>query len=389
MQLQLLRLHNAFSFSLFAFQSIAAPTVLKFDMTTQVDERTRLVANGNVHDDESLAHTPQHEWRGWCGAATKEKHAGDCSHGCVNSQQILPIQILVGIILVLLGAFVSDLFHRGLLRFQTPPFLRHVGGKARVISKYKHVQGIGFQIYTGGAPARVKAANGTIVLNPECQPSSYGQVVTDAAPELQCYLGGQDSMDDARRRVEIMKQAVLQAHETASPDPDVLKLFIAPEFFWRGATGAYIFAEEEVDDDSICGPICFILQELEALVANKLFEDWVFLFGTIIASEELPREDHFDYLFYNFAPVYKGYDPDRVGADGKRFLLPKRYVSSSDFLTPQRNLDLSVVEELLGQTAMTQLQKEDTTVSNPFDDERKRYDDHLWLTYKANSVLKG
>jgi hypothetical protein len=354
-------------------------------MSAKVTERTRLVASNINGDDEE---SPQHhhtmqEW--WCRTATTD--------GPVKSPKIPPLRILLGIIGILFGAFVSGLFHRGVLRFQlpySPNSTESSGGEHRIgTSKYKQVQGIGFQIYTGGAPARIKAANGTIILNPECQPSSYGQVVTDAEPELQCYMGKKDSMQDARRRVEIMKRAVLQAHETASPQSDVVKVFIAPEFFWRGADGAYIFAEEAPDDDSICGPICFILQELEAFVSNKMFEDWVFLFGTIIASEQLPNQNDYEYLFYNFAPVYKGYDPQRVGPDGKRFLLPKRYVSSSDFLTPQRNLDLSVVQELLGQSAMAQLQKEDTTVSNPFDYKQKRYDDHIWLNYKADKVLKG
>ena len=253
-------------------------------------------------------------------------------------------------------------------------------------SKYKRVQGIGFQIYTGGAPAFINHTDGTSSLNPECVGrESYGQVVGEIAPMMQCYIGLPDPMLDVRGRIEIMMDAVEKAYALAdNDDPETLKIFIAPEFFWRGITGAYSFQNDELPDDpSFCGPICQILMGLEALVANERFENWMFLFGTIIASDTLPTEDPYDFLFYNFAPLYKGYDPAKMDFQGKRFLVPKRYVSSSDFLTPQRHLNESSFKQLLGQLPG------DSTVYNPHDFNQKRYDPTMWKKYKEELRALG
>jgi hypothetical protein len=176
--------------------------------------------------------------------------------------------------------------------------------------------------------------------------------------------------------MSIMKDAVERAHELSDKSKNVLKVFIAPEFFWRGISGAYVFADDEGDDD--CGPICVLLQSLEQLVADAKYKDWLFLFGTIAASELLPKEDEFDYLFYNFAPVYKGYDPAVSSYHGKRFLVPKRYVSSSDFLSYDRHMHPSATKELLDQQHL----QRDATVYNPFDFQQKRYNNEMWIHYK-------
>ena len=279
----------------------------------------------------------------------------------------------------------------------TDATLKTVGGKkAKKIqrltnSKYKKVQGIGFQIYTGGAPAFLKNhSDGTTALNPECiGRESYGQVVGEEAPMLQCYIGLPDPMLDVRGRIEIMMDAVEKAYAVVTAaenadDSETLKVFIAPEFYWRGITGAYSFEYDELPDDpSFCGPICQILVGLENIVAQERFEDWVFLFGTIVASDTLPTDDPYGYLFYNFAPVYKGYNPDKMGFVGKRFLVPKRYVSSSDFLTPQRHLNETSFKQLIGQPPG------DTTVYNPHDFNQRRYDPTMWTKYKDELGVLG
>ena len=285
-------------------------------------------------------------------------------------------------------------------------------------SKYKKVQGIGFQIYTGGAPAflehNTNDDNDTDhhhrqqqqqqqqqheVLNPECMGlASYGQVVGEEAPMLQCYIGMQDAAQDVQERLQIMRDAVERAYQTvtnADDDDDdddddssseTLKIFLAPEFYWRGIDGAYVFQEEAPDDPNICGPVCQLLQGLEGLVADARFQDWLFVFGTVIASEQISQDnDDYDYLFYNFAPMYKGYDPAKQSHTGKRFIVPKRYVSSSDFLTPQRHLNASTYKELLGQ----ELPEHDTTVRNPHDFNQKRYDNAMWLQYKDELNVLG
>ena len=257
-------------------------------------------------------------------------------------------------------------------------------------SKYQKVQGIGFQIYTGGAPAFLPnhSHHGAQPpppphWNPECiGRNSYGQVVGEDAPMLQCYIGLPDPMLDVRGRIEIMMDAVEKAYAVVAKDPATLKVFVAPEFFWRGITGAYAFSTDEIPDDpSVCGPICQILMGLETIVAQERFEDWIFLFGTIVASDTLPTEDPYDFLFYNFAPVYKGYNPEKMGFVGKRFLVPKRYVSSSDFLTPQRHLNESSFQQLMGGQSPGRA-GDATTVYNPHDFNQRRYDPTMWNKYK-------
>jgi hypothetical protein len=248
--------------------------------------------------------------------------------------------------------------------------------------RYEKFQALGFQIYTGGAPAFIKNELDEKLDNPECNElSSFGHI----EGLIQCYLGRQDPMQDVEQRLGIMKDAVERAYELSDKDPDTLKIFIAPEFFWRGKDGAYVFEGVNQSETEECSEVCQIMSGLEAFVAQKRFEDWLFLFGTVIVSEILPHEDEFDYLFYNFAPVYKGYDPlTSVGHHGKRFIVPKRYVSNIDFLTPRRAFNNSLANELIQSAPIS-----DNAVLNPYDMHRKNYDHNMWHSYKTELVTLG
>ena len=145
-------------------------------------------------------------------------------------------------------------------------------------------------------------------------------------------MGYQDDEVDVRKRFEVMKEAVETARNLEKDDDkETLKVFIAPEFFWRGPNGAYDAAsilkndEYHLDEFNAISEIC---EELENLVKDKKYEHWLFVFGTIIAASrnDLTVDDNF--LFFNFAPILQG------GPKGKRMLAPKEYVSSIDFLRP-------------------------------------------------------
>jgi len=323
--------------------------------------------------------------------------------------------------------------------------------------------------------ARTVKAKAQRVPNPECIRSgeihtgdhrarnanhTYGQVpLEDGSTGLQCYVGHEDPKTDVRERLRILRDAVEQAYEEyqsllgagdgaddgadgkdknkdkdkaddgARNEPDVLKIFAAPEFFFRGLSGAYDFSEDprrldrifgfnhttpsssssssaagnpdsdddgtnKDDDDQFCSedsPVCAVLVGLQEMVEDERFEDWLFLFGTVVATQTIPVEKdptkdgtaseetthshdgNYEYLYYNFAPVYKGFDPKKLYhpprkseqqqqqhqhqhqqhfALGKRFLVPKRYVSTIDFLTPTRDIEWrdrgSEWEELFG-----------------------------------------
>jgi hypothetical protein len=300
-------------------------------------------------------------------------------------------------------------------------------------TKYKKFQALGFQIYTGGAPAVIRDENGKNHHNPECNGlNSYGKAddfdEDDAGLNLtdinlwECYLGYTNPKEDVQQRLQIMADAVTKAEEVSDKDPEVLKIFVAPEFFWRGKDGAYVFFDEsnptaskaqhdqyftreELDDD--CAEICHILRGLEEMVASPKYKDWLFLFGTVIVSEVLPKEDTFDYLFYNFAPVFRGFDPEETDHYGKRFLVPKRYVSNIDFLTPVRNFQENKTRELMDYTNPNHKRKrkyyeetittveegpqheKSTVVHNPFELNRKYYDRDMWYRYKGELEALG
>ena len=127
-----------------------------------------------------------------------------------------------------------------------------------------------------------------------------------------------------------MKKAVELAYDRSSKDEDTLKLFLAPEFFFRGRKGAYntstmfdISAEELVqsaagtDSTENVHEINMIARALETLVQQAKYKDWLFVFGTVVSSQRATDadcqaakrecDDKRDlHTFLNFAPVYRG-----------------------------------------------------------------------------------
>jgi len=254
---------------------------------------------------------------------------------------------------------------------------------AKSSPSYTKVQTLSFQIYTGGAPAfTVDELTGKEKRNHECKGlHSYGQAENSDA--MQCYLGLEDTAEDVQRRLSIMADAVNKAHDVSDKDDSTLKIFIAPEFYFRGLDGAFLSKE---DENGECSDICHILSGLENLAANKRFENWLFLFGTVIASEALPKDDDFDYQFYNFAPLYKGFDPATSKRIGKNFIVPKRYVSNMDFLTPIRHLtNKTIAMELIDEKNHVS----DTTLMNPHANGIKKYSNKMWDRYKDELTTLG
>lgn len=104
-------------------------------------------------------------------------------------------------------------------------------------TQYTKVQTLSFQIYTGGAPAYITdETTGKPKRNRECHGlHSYG--ATEDSTDLQCYLGLEDTAADVRRRLDIMTDAVNKAYDVSTKDRSTLKIFLAPEFFFRGKDG--------------------------------------------------------------------------------------------------------------------------------------------------------
>lgn len=136
---------------------------------------------------------------------------------------------------------------------------------------YAKVQTLSFQIYTGGAPAVVvDETTGLEKKNHECKDHERFGMPEDS-DAFQCYLGLEDAAEDVNRRLRIMTNAVDRAYDVSDKDDSVLKIFIAPEFYFRGLNGAYEFLTEEEEDADGCSDICHILKGLENLVADKRF----------------------------------------------------------------------------------------------------------------------
>lgn len=110
------------------------------------------------------------------------------------------------------------------------------------------------------------------------------------------YIGLADEAADVRQRVKLMTEAVNAAGNWPGidPRPDVLKIFIAPEFYFRGVRGGYTdlkYVNGEGagrDPNSIVGGLANAVQDAR-------WKHWLFVFGTsIVVAGALLPEDRID-----------------------------------------------------------------------------------------------
>lgn len=264
--------------------------------------------------------------------------------------------------------------------------------------RYDKFQALGFGIYTGGAPIVLgepdvaclmhnneckvgRHPDGTclscLTLNKDCRcdettmecKRATGIYGNPKFNEYNCYLGQDDTIKDARQRISILEAAVERAHREADPDPKTLKIFNTPEFFFRGPNGSYPIAGL-LAQDGRSSPLEFIAQQLDRIVQQKRFEHWLFIFGTVVASDEKVHPDGENKTVYlNVAPVFHGFDPTTSSSLGKRILVPKRYVSGIDFLT---NAQLS-----------------DRFVTDPMTSKQLLYDNSVWAEASDHLAQRG
>ena len=159
----------------------------------------------------------------------------------------------------------------------------------------------------------------------------YGQVT-------QKYLGSEDIELDWQSRCTLMGEAIEQAFDKAETDTSTLKVFVAPEFYFRGPLGAYSL---EIFDK--------IVEELRKKVSDEQWKHWLFVFGTIIGMADLNSEadDEADDSdsnsnnqkpkkikekeIYNTALIQKGYIPDMTNVEYEAKAVIKEYKSNIDF----------------------------------------------------------
>ncbi|HWI64468.1 MAG TPA: hypothetical protein VNT75_21770 [Symbiobacteriaceae bacterium] len=96
------------------------------------------------------------------------------------------------------------------------------------------------------------------------------------------YLGNDDLLTDIEARIAVLKNAVdaAKAQLPAGEDPtQVTNLFVAPEFFFHGTQGPYVY--ESIDED----PVSVILAKLTATFNATDYPNWTFVCGSAVTAQ--------------------------------------------------------------------------------------------------------
>lgn len=104
----------------------------------------------------------------------------------------------------------------------------------------------------------------------------------DAGSVAGTYLGNLDIHEDIVARVAVMKNAVEIAANALPENEDpgsVLNVFLAPEFFFHGLQGPYVYGSNYPD------PVAEILRQLQATFPASEYSNWTFVFGTAMTSQ--------------------------------------------------------------------------------------------------------
>ena len=133
------------------------------------------------------------------------------------------------------------------------------------------------------------------------------------------YLGNSDSDSDINYRVGVMIKCIEEAKKSSKIDTDstTLKIFMAPEFYFRGNAGAYPIEK-----------ISTILEKLRAHTKSSDYRDWLFVFGTAIGWMEVPGKPNTKEIV-NAALVQKGGVANAHNDTCK--IVMKEYISHIDF----------------------------------------------------------
>jgi hypothetical protein len=175
---------------------------------------------------------------------------------------------------------------------------------------YQKIQFISYQIYTG--PILQK----------------------DLASVAGEYVGLADEEADIRARVAHTQKVIDEAYVHADATETVLKLFMMPEFYFRGPLGAYNM--DMVTGGTLAGKTDLVTL-LRDSVKDVRFKDWLFVFGTIIGTfgklelwrnkdgSEIKTDTHNS--IFNYCLVQKG-----AGDEPQSRVVAKEHMSGIDFL---------------------------------------------------------
>ncbi|HSR13414.1 MAG TPA: hypothetical protein VLS90_18355, partial [Thermodesulfobacteriota bacterium] len=103
---------------------------------------------------------------------------------------------------------------------------------------------------------------------------------------------GLDDFNDLKARCDDMKQAIRSAYNLAKPyfqQSKVLKVFMGPEFFFRGINGAYDY-DVLNGKASKAGGVKGLLELMAEEIDQFIYKDWLFVLGTAIAAANIGRD---------------------------------------------------------------------------------------------------
>ncbi|MEO7494804.1 MAG: hypothetical protein ABIT83_27100 [Massilia sp.] len=202
------------------------------------------------------------------------------------------------------------------------------------MSNYKKVQFISWELHTGPF----------VVAHQPVQIGWYAGLL-DPSPDKRTDVLGQ--CWDIEARLAFVADAICKAEAASDRNATTLKVFMAPEFLFRGAGGAYL--HDLIDGWDAHAPAEFNLPApysgkwsglfggLRALVAKPAYEDWVFVFGTALsASFPTKKAVNGKYVLDAAAPgeIYNSALVQRGGAGhaNDNYVSRKHYISGIDFI---------------------------------------------------------
>lgn len=167
---------------------------------------------------------------------------------------------------------------------------------------YTHIQFIGYKINT--FPNTDSSSKSTVIVKGHTLP---------LFKQTKRYRGRPDEASDVADRHILMREAIHRAATDTDKSPTTLKVFVAPEFYFRGSNGAYDFEAYSS-----------LVDKLTSMVKKDRWKDWLFVFGSILVGYATDTSSKRQ--IQNVVLVQKG------GVDGATRAIVKEHLSGIDFV---------------------------------------------------------
>ena len=133
------------------------------------------------------------------------------------------------------------------------------------------------------------------------------------------YRGNMDARKDLAKRCAILKGAIEMAasRPTIKRSSGILKVFMAPEFFFRSSDGAY-----PID------VLSEIMGTMKQETQKEKYTHWLFVYGTAVGAIDHGRETE----ILNCALVQKGGQAPEGFRGVREYVVYKEYMSPNDFI---------------------------------------------------------